>query len=1004
MPPFTPKTVILTKRPLFLFLHDHPLTTIHNRAFDDTSRNVRVSVWWDFENCGVPTGANVYRIAQWITAAVRGNGIKGPVQINAFGDVFLLSKAVQVGLSVTGVNLSHVPGGNHDSLDRPLPIDLMYWVSQNPPPAHLFIISGDKGMAGVLHRLRMNNYNILLACQDGPPNVLCSAASIMWCWNDLVRGENLAGKHFNLPPDGPFHSWYGNFKVPLEDPFTATETPSFSQNEDSIDELSSDAKIRQVPKVVLNAIQRIVNSYSNGVSITHLRDALVEAKVHIDKDFYGYKKFSCFLSSMPKILKVHPRRDGQFLITAASPRVIEPLELNSGVSDGTAAGGKIQDSSSPKANSEVDSVVKVVDQNPPVTSTLKSKPGASDVSSGNHSSQESKPPERNESVNSAAEVADKKAQLFSSLEVNEKAKTVKEISNRKLGHAVGESHETTRELSSNEVTEAQTTGNNTTSLEKQGSSAKVGILRRAWAKMFSRNSSDQNRQVSETRDRIHSKGEFEISNSLKDGSTGSSADSAHGSSLLCSTSGSMDGASDVAKNEAIEDLKGGMTRHGVFDDSNTSSGFLTKVIGWCKFWKRKSDADVSSQPLDAESKEMSGMGKDGLFVMDSLWKDTESFIESYKGSSIISNSRSREDIAQELQKTGPGTVQSLSMSDLLHVVDLLISEKKWIEECPSQTYPFRVIHPNQRNEVPAPTLSSNGLSSVFQHLSSKQPDTTELAENHEEKKAENIPRSGVGRKQARKSRTEILTDCRKLSEALLKASPEGFNLRSFRKLFVESYGYVLDHEKLGYPKLDSLLQIIPGVKVESGYARLIKSTPRVDHASSKGDDIESPWEELGPVEDAGDSKKEVNRDSSKVEYDYESLSDDELSDSELESWPLSQVEAQNNSATDGNDSSLLQILDSWYSNKEVNNSKDGAEEVDDTTTSPRHGCSKPNGSSQISVKQGNLKMGSPFDPDQRRGPAKSYSFVADSAEKEKDQLIDGILDNLKKAGESKLQV
>ncbi|KAL9273350.1 hypothetical protein AKJ16_DCAP22209 [Drosera capensis] len=365
----------------------------------------------------------------------------------------------------------------------------------------------------------------------------------------------------------------------------------------------------------------------------------------------------------------------------------------------------------------------------------------------------------------------------------------------------------------------------------------------------------------------------------------------------------------------------------------------------------------------------------------------------------------REDIAQDLQKTGPATVQSLSMSDLLHVVDLLVSEKKWIEECPSQTYPFRVIHPNQRNEVPAPTLSSNGLSSIFQHLPSKQPDATELAENHEEKKAENIPRSGVRRKQARKSRTEILTDCRKLSEALLKASPEGFNVPSFRKLFVENYGYVLDHEKLGYPKLDSLLKIIPGVKVESGCARSIKSTPPVDHASSKGDDIESPWEELGPVEDAGDSKKEVNCDSSKVEYDYESsLSDDELSDSELENSPLSQVEAQNNSATDGNDSSLLQILDSWYNNKEVNNSKDGAEDVDDTTTSPRHGCSKPNGSSQISVKQGNLKMESSFDPDWRQGPAKSCSFVADLAEKEKDQEIDGILGTLKKAGESKLQV
>lgn len=59
----------------------------------------------------MPVGVNVYRVAQSITAAVRGNGIKGPVQITAFGDVLQLSRANQVALSVTGVNLTHIPGG-----------------------------------------------------------------------------------------------------------------------------------------------------------------------------------------------------------------------------------------------------------------------------------------------------------------------------------------------------------------------------------------------------------------------------------------------------------------------------------------------------------------------------------------------------------------------------------------------------------------------------------------------------------------------------------------------------------------------------------------------------------------------------------------------------------------------------------------------------------------------------------------------------------------------------
>lgn len=59
----------------------------------------------------MPSGVNVFRVAQAITAALRGNGIKGPVQITAFGDVSQLSRANQEALSSTGINLAHIPNG-----------------------------------------------------------------------------------------------------------------------------------------------------------------------------------------------------------------------------------------------------------------------------------------------------------------------------------------------------------------------------------------------------------------------------------------------------------------------------------------------------------------------------------------------------------------------------------------------------------------------------------------------------------------------------------------------------------------------------------------------------------------------------------------------------------------------------------------------------------------------------------------------------------------------------
>lgn len=77
---------------------------------------MKVSVWWDFENCNLPVGANVFKAAHLITAAVRANGIKGPVHITAFGDIFQLSRANQEALSSTGISLTHIPQGYFSNL------------------------------------------------------------------------------------------------------------------------------------------------------------------------------------------------------------------------------------------------------------------------------------------------------------------------------------------------------------------------------------------------------------------------------------------------------------------------------------------------------------------------------------------------------------------------------------------------------------------------------------------------------------------------------------------------------------------------------------------------------------------------------------------------------------------------------------------------------------------------------------------------------------------------
>jgi hypothetical protein len=75
----------------------------------EEGRAVKVSVWWDFENCQVPQTVNVCRVAQRVSAALRAAGVRGPLSITAFGDVIQLSRGTQEALAATGVAISHVP-------------------------------------------------------------------------------------------------------------------------------------------------------------------------------------------------------------------------------------------------------------------------------------------------------------------------------------------------------------------------------------------------------------------------------------------------------------------------------------------------------------------------------------------------------------------------------------------------------------------------------------------------------------------------------------------------------------------------------------------------------------------------------------------------------------------------------------------------------------------------------------------------------------------------------
>ncbi|EOA19927.1 hypothetical protein CARUB_v10000177mg [Capsella rubella] len=826
---------------------------------EEESRSVRVPVWWDLQDCSLPVGANIYKVAQLITAAVRNSGIKGPITITAFGDVLQLPRSSQDALSATGISLTHVPHGGKNSNDRSLITDLMCWVSQNPPPAHLLLISSDKEFASVLHRLRMSNYNILLASKSSAPGVLCSAASIMWDWDALIKGESVTGKYFNQPPDGPYNSWYGHYRVPLLDPFaipTTTQQSScvkieeLSESSSSSESVNSNpVNLRPIPKEVVDKILMVVSLYPKGASITELRAELTKSNLAIDKDFYGHKKFSRLLLSMPDIVKVTAANDGIFIIRAVAKKT-PPTLL-----DSTAVDQKIKDKETANALSP---------------------------------------------------------KLISDVELSAETENDKHVKEK----APENSHEPIL-VSQNDVksNDKLVETNQVALIVGSDSSMEDGFfqkLKRLW----------------------YGSPEMESEHLLDNKSVSASGDKDKGDKDLKSSSQGTDPMSQISPSfvaEAVEEVKVGTDEVGS-KDKDASPGFLGRLLKSFKFWGENTVPSKESTGIQ-ELVNVDSQVPD-IFAEESFWSDVESFINSPRGFAIVSHSRTREVMAKNLQEEGPSCLRQLDKSSMLHLVTLLITHKKLIEEDPSSSLPFRII----KGSTPGYRHASNGLSSIFSDCSKSQSQKQDGA-----KRGKNVAHAGVSvgsmdQKQLEKYKSNAVADCQKLIKKITEEKPEGYNMIRFRKDFLEEFGYHLAVDKLGHESLQSLIQVMPGVRISSGY--IIPSAPS-PNAKSKEDQSDSSFEELGPVSEAT-----TNHLTTKKLPAYEpSLSDDE-EDSGSERG--SQEKKKQEMNREGRESSLLQILDSYYTKKDEEYKKENPEE---------------------------RKLGS---SSRKQKPAKTYSFVKDS--------------------------
>ncbi|PKA47002.1 hypothetical protein AXF42_Ash011676 [Apostasia shenzhenica] len=1025
-------------------------SSFHSRRnHDEENRNVKISAWWDFENCGIPLGVNVHRVANRITWALRSSGIKGPVTITAFGDVAQLSRSTQEALTSTGVCLTHVPYNGKNSSDRSFMADIVYWVSQNPPPAHFFLISGDKDFANILHRLRMSNYNILLASSERASGVLCSSATIMWPWNGLVRGEDVAGKHFNYPPDGLYGSWYGHHKGALDDPFADSELPTTHNAEKSMESIP-EMKPRPIPKAVVNGIRHILHFYPEGIRLSDLGQELKKYNITMDKDYFGHRRFSHLLSSLPNIVTLLPPPAGELqpLVIGKHKKGAEKLEL------GTRPAKEIDTSGSDKENGNSIEDLKRIECESPFSI------------------------KNNNFHNSAiASTSGKYDQAIVNTESHKGTSVQSKGDETIVEGGRPESNSTNFTGPPPSISHLSSTSQQTDNM-----GLKERFIKKIWMSLMARRvSSEEDNSIGDVDSSKHEdlstnapnisiwcfKKEKPMVNNAYPQKNVSEKQSSETSSLHVDKSVTIDKTSGPPEKDEYADQQ--------------SVGLYGRIVRW---WKSKisskNDQVVTTESIEKvicetdavheSSKHMSCSSIDPTaqdhFSKPGFWDDLESFLLTSKGCDLILISKTRKQLAQNLCDEGPQHLKDLSENHLLQLVDALIVEKKWVEESASQLFPFRIPLPDRRSCIPFHPNRSSGLSSIFSRsprfvlrkplnqvnqvqnsLASAKPsieiaDTkppfnfTELKvwfqNNFDSESRSHIEPDDVQKlfenkfnrklcslsygfsdmqnlievcltdandahvKKGPPRREEVLSDCQKLLQELLEKYPNGFNIGIFRPEFIQKYGYILNYQMLGYPKLLSLLQIMPGVRVKlsrvfpAEIANQVSDSNQEDDKDNpveNGNSEDSSWEELGPISDSATLEQKHGLEKEAI-FPEASLSDDEFSDSE-EDLPSPACKSGDNKQDD-EDSTLLKILSSWHESKECG-AKEQDKDLDVLVDCLRADTFKNSDTATGSLKKVKVKA------------HKRYTFTADDVGDGKERFVDSVLAKLQKPGNQRLR-
>lgn len=90
---------------------------------------------------------------------------------------------------ITFYELLHIYNGVFISdVCKVIMFDMLKWVSENPAPASIMLLSSDVRFSRLLYDLSVRWYNILLSAPSKVCASLTSTANVIWLWSTLISG------------------------------------------------------------------------------------------------------------------------------------------------------------------------------------------------------------------------------------------------------------------------------------------------------------------------------------------------------------------------------------------------------------------------------------------------------------------------------------------------------------------------------------------------------------------------------------------------------------------------------------------------------------------------------------------------------------------------------------------------------------------------------------------------------------------------------------------------